>query len=567
MRAAITALSWELVARYRWVSVLAVVWLSLGCTLGLLLSAFGVNYSVGVALAMSLSGPLMMVLGGLSHGWDTHLENAGSCFPPRLLTLPVSTGILVGPPLLLGTAVVSLSWLLAAACMLRPFGMADVPLWWPAFCGAAVLAWLQALTWFPFPLPWVRPICVSAFLLALFYSTLLLIHAEIDERIIAALFVILLFSGYALALSGVRRARRGTGAREPFQLGPVEVQIGRQVSGPFSSPLRAQLWLDWKVHGWVFLFIAAMCLIVSLPSMYFADKVLQQRVVHLFPWLDHATATISNSWLVMGYLLVSALMIAACAGPEIGKAGMRVADHVCPPYLATRPISVTDMVKSKLIVGACGVAFTWAVLFVAGVCWAAWMGRIGEMTDRLVALTGSGWVALGVFLGGQLALLAVSWSWLVSGLWLGAWGRPQATGVIVGFGVLALIGFSWLLAASREFGWQILDAVIVICLVGKFVAICWVIRKLRSERVMTARSLTLVVVAWSVFVLLIGRSCLEWFFVFVPAGAIGSNLTPGEGHGWLWLGISARVAGITLLMLPLARPLAAPLALARNRTR
>jgi hypothetical protein len=543
MRAAITALSWELVARYRWLYMAAAAWLLVVSVLGLLLSAGGCHQLVGVSLVMSLSGPLMFVLGGLAHGWDTHLENAGSCFPARLFTLPVTVGWLVGPPLLLGTAVIVTSWLLAAVCMLRPFGMENVPLWWPALCGAAVLAWIQALSWFPFPLPWVRLGCVGAFLLVVFYSTLLLVHNEINEALMVGLFLTLLLLAYALALTGVSQARRGTGTREPFQLGAVVVQPDLPAPPPFSSPLRAQLWLDWKVHGWVFLFVPALWVMVALPNMYFTEMVLKQRVSHEFPWLEQARAAVGDSWLLMGYMLLGPLMIAACGGPEMGKAGLRLTDHVCPPFLATRPMSAPDMIKSKLIVSAAGVVGTWMLLLATAFCWAAWMGRIGEMSDRLIALTGSEWAAVGALVGGQVALMALAWLWLVSGLWLGALGRPLVTGVAVAFTVFGLIGVAWLLAGWPEGGWPLLDGAIVVCVVGKIVAGYCVGRQLLRERMVRTLTLSLMAAGWVLFAVVV----ITFEFLIIPD--------------------AARWAGITLVMLPLASPLAAPLALARNRTR
>src|SRR5947209_20220628 len=98
MGAAITALSWELVARYRWLYVVAGVWLLFVCILGLLFAALDLHPVVGVSLVLTLGGPLIFVLGGLAHGWDTHLENAGSWCPARRFTLPVPRDPLVCPP-------------------------------------------------------------------------------------------------------------------------------------------------------------------------------------------------------------------------------------------------------------------------------------------------------------------------------------------------------------------------------------------------------------------------------------------------------------------------------------
>jgi hypothetical protein len=124
-----------------------------------------------------------------------------------------------------------------------------------------------------------------------------------------------------------------------------------------------------------------------------------------------------------------------------------------------------------------------------------------------------------------------------------------------------------LLTAWPVGGWPLLDGTIAVCLAGRIVAACWVVRKLRSERLMTARGMSIAIVLWSLFALLVSWLCLDIFFSLAPVVAIGSDLGHGVDHEAFWFHLYARVAGITVLMLPLARPLAAPLALARNRTR
>jgi hypothetical protein len=542
--AAIAALSWELVARYRWLSLFTACWLVLASALGLLFSALGWHRVVGVSLMLSLSGPLLFALGGLAHGWDTHLENAGSCFPVRLFTLPVSTGLLVGAPLLLGSLVLIFAWLLAALCMLRPFGIEDIPLWWPAMCGAAVLAWVQALSWFPFPLPWLRLGCFNAFLLGVLVGTCALVHHEASEVLLAGLFLTLLVLGYATALTGVSLARRGAGKSEPFQVGPAALTAVRHVPVPFVSPFRAQLWLEWKVNGWAFLFLVGLCVAgITLPSSYVAEKALQTGLPILSPWIQQAREIVGDGWLILGYMLLVPFLIACCAGPGLGKVALRLGGSVCPPFLATRAISTPEMVKAKLFAGAIAIILGWGILAVTSLVWAIGMGHLGEMTDRLVALTGSYPTALAALVGAQLLLMAFAWLWLVSGLWLGAVGRPNLAGVIGIFGLFALSGMALLVAKWRESYWPIVDAAIIAGLIIKLVAISWVGRQLLRERMVEPGRLALALAAWALFAAL--------------AIGLELSLTP----------LGARWVGITVLMLPLAQALAAPLALARNRTR
>ena len=65
--------------------------------------------------------------------------------------------------MVMGAATVASLWILADWFLLRPWvAVLDpldnlvFPLWWPALFAVAVLAWLQALMWHGFGLPWLR---------------------------------------------------------------------------------------------------------------------------------------------------------------------------------------------------------------------------------------------------------------------------------------------------------------------------------------------------------------------------------------------------------------------------
>src|SRR5262245_61033419 len=99
MLSACWMLSWELLARHRWlfritfgyVVLVSLVWLVLPQQ----------------ARVPQAAEPLMLILGCLAplvlavfcHGYDARLENALSGFPARLLTLPVPALLLAGTPL------------------------------------------------------------------------------------------------------------------------------------------------------------------------------------------------------------------------------------------------------------------------------------------------------------------------------------------------------------------------------------------------------------------------------------------------------------------------------------
>jgi hypothetical protein len=543
MRSPVLALSWELVARFRWRFFLAGAWLVLLCSLGLLLPKSARFPEVGVCLAMTLSLAQVFVLGALMHGYDTPLEERRSGFPARLFTLPAPVIVLAGPPLVLGTTLVFICWVPCYLCLLRGFGI-DAPSFWPPLCIAAVVAVLQAMAWSPFPLPWLRLAAITIALGVFLYGPLFLVAAETSETVLALLFLALLVLGYAGALVGVARGRRGVGIREPVRIGAVAVSAERAtLPRPFSSPLRAQLWLEWRTYGWVFLFFGVLCLGVILPSMSMLDFALKHDLPTMVGWLPDVRAAVGDSWLVMSYLLFVPFMLSLVSCGEMGRTRGQRGIHVIPPFLATRPMSTPDMVKAKLLACAIGVCCTWGMVLLGAVGWAIFMGRLPEMTERLVALTGSGAAAFAVVVAGLLLLMAITWLWMVQGMWVGLLGRLSLMTASICSGLVFWLALVLLAINWREEWRPILSWSVAAGLVVKVLALCWVVRQLRRGRLLEARALVQVIAVWVVFAAVV-VSLAVWL---VPGGLL--------------------VAGVTLLLLPLARCLAAPLALACNRSR
>ena len=67
---------------------------------------------------------------------------------------------LAGWPLLLGAVTVALLWLGLAGLILPHTGW-PVPVLWPTVTLLALLAWVQALMWFPFPLAFLRIVAAA----------------------------------------------------------------------------------------------------------------------------------------------------------------------------------------------------------------------------------------------------------------------------------------------------------------------------------------------------------------------------------------------------------------------
>jgi hypothetical protein len=88
----------------------------------------------------------------------------------------------------------------------------------------------------------------------------------------------------------------------------------------------------------------------------------------------------------------------------------------------------------------------------------------------------------------------------------------------------------------------VLGGVVTAGLLAKVLAVCWIVRRLRQANLVRDRT-----IVWALF---------GWFALASVVLSFGFGL----------FDIGPLMAGFAVLLLPLARPLAAPLALARHRT-
>src|SRR5688500_12517133 len=160
MRTPAAAIAWEFLQRHRW-GLMAVVaaLLTLGAINIAVLTAQGHLDARDVTFALLVPVPLsatfMYLLAVFTFGISGDVAARESMFPPRMLTLPVSSAALAGWPMLYGCLSMTLLWFAMRIAGIFPSG-AYVPKYWPALFAASLLAWAQALTWMPYPFRGMR---------------------------------------------------------------------------------------------------------------------------------------------------------------------------------------------------------------------------------------------------------------------------------------------------------------------------------------------------------------------------------------------------------------------------
>jgi hypothetical protein len=501
------ALTWELWGRQR---------LLMRCTLGYLVGAVilaqlvaGADWAplVAVGLVVPLAGMLLFVLATCTYGYDVPFERTASGFPQRLLTLPVPTAALVGWPMLNALLALGLGWLVCVAGILRPCGM-EVTLAWPALLLAAIgVAWSQVIAWAPFPWPWTRVVVVGALVPALPGGVWLWSISGAVEGVLLGGLIGLLLLAYPVAVRQVGQARRGegTGWSWPERLSRLWLRAGKNATRSFSSPEKAQLWLEWRMRGRMMGLLSLVCLGLLLLGLFRLERALG-TVAHSGAYADltalvEATGT---GWVMVGLVLVFSFLLATISGAELGKMTLTKAGYGLAPYLATRPLTTAGLVWLKFRLAVRTVLVFWALtLSVAGL-WVVLAGKYAEMADRLLGWYGSGAHALLALVLGLAVLMLLSLAHLIRGLWIGLCGRTWVVWVaIVGgialWSVVPVLAQHWLSdTRARATLVALLPWVLGGALVLKALAAGWVVWLLHQRALVGRMVLARLLGAWGV---------------------------------------------------------------------
>ena len=571
MRSPALTLAWSVWQRYRWgLAICAAVWLVLAA-LGLFLPrgawapATAGDEPIGpVAIVIIGSFVPTIVFVFYAFSWITveaQLEARETGFPTRTFTLPVSTATLVAWPMLQGTAAVALTWVAWAGLVLRPAGM-DVPLVWPALLAAALLAWLQALVWQPFPLRFLRIIVAAGVLALIDVGPAFALAYELPPVVLAGALALLLPAAYGVAVVGVARTRRGDVPTWtwPSWVGAALGSRRPRRGAPFSSPLQAQTWFEWRMRGMAF---PVMVGLVAVVWMLIALTGAGEQVVAILASTGgtHGTATAVAALTAPGVLLAvflpGILVLAGVAGTEMG--GVAFVDQKrpggtsgCHPFLALRPLTDGELVLAKLRMAVRATLTGWSIVLLAAFLY---LGPTGKWRELAAAPLIQAHSALEVGCGlaaGLGGLVLLTWILMVSSLWIGLMGRCWLN-VAVGAAVAAvwaplmllaywLAGRPGLLAALATALPYIAAGIVVL----KLLLAGWLARVLWRRGLVGPRALATAAVVWT----------------GVAVGAVAVL-------GWLTWG-QASLAAVALgvvLVLPLNRFAAAPLALAWNRHR
>jgi len=544
MRSPAAAIAWEFRQRHRWGFIAVLLYLSVIAMIKIVVLARAVSIHLDSpeSFAFVIMGPLTATftyfLAVFTFGLDGDLAARQSMYPARMFTRPVTTAALAGWPMLYGAGAMMILWLATRAFALWPSAV-EVPIVWPAVMAASLLAWTQALTWMPYPLPGLRIIVTVLWLGTIDAIALVALHFQAPESVMLWFLAPQVPLAYLTAHFAVSRARRGDvpdwSSAFTF-LAPI-TRSRRRRRENFRSPLSAQAWFEWRRNG------------RSLPA--WVAILLPCELFLLWAAGDAASLV----FMVLFTVLLTPPFMATFAAATVSKSSANTgASYGVAPFIATRPLTNSEIIAAKLKMTVRSTAATWLLILISVPLALELSGTSAIVLDRWhhlthVVGTPRAIVALLLVVGG---CIASTWKQLVQSLYNGLTGRES---LVKGIVFLALV-FLFLIGPLGEWIvdnghvgelWSALPLIFAILVCIKMVVAAWIGVHVFHGRLVSDRAFVTGAAMWSVAVLAL-YGVLVWLLD-----------TPHFPHYLLML--------VAILTIPLARLSAAPLALAWNRHR
>jgi hypothetical protein len=533
-------------------------WVAIGVAIYLAVVATAVQVVpspmyVGLFGTLALSSVIAHMLTAFTLG-PSDLGARGSGYPKNMLVLPLRTRSLVGWPMLFGATAIALLWIFVSACILRPSGL-ETPVLWPAALGAAGTAWLQAVSWSPFPSPFARipALALAALPIILFGSCAgLYMESQMVSWAITAASLVWALVAFVFAIQGLSRARAGSEGqwlhdflgRRVARIRARRVSDGR-VLPRFRTPFTAHLWYECRRNAFVLPMIFAFA---GCPFMFATLRsVIAEDANELFLF---GSAQLSPSLLGLALMVGGLIMFCGLYGPGMGKFDVWGKDPI-PPFFAIRPVTTPRFVLIKMAAAAISVLIAYVMLFAIVALWALAETSSWNPRDSVVRATFSNaaprTIALAIL--APIAVYALSCREMLTAMWSALTGRKW---VPIGFGIAMMI----LLAVGGTIGFWIYRRpqyhsqviawapwLVGLLLVVRFGIAAWIFQAIGKLQLVPPRTMQRWLAAWA-------AGCVILFLLL-----------------WCFVTPTFTMAAMVLFLVPLARLAAAPLALHYNRHR
>jgi len=534
MRSPAAAFAWEFGRRHRWGFIAFVVYFTVLATINVFFLGhrrvdFDNVQTFALAVVVPLATSFIYFLAVFSYGLAGDLAARQSMYPTRLFTLPVTTNALAGWPMFYGSIAMAILWIAFRFLGVWPSD-AYLPVIWPMFLGASLLAWTQALTWMSYPLPGLRVIVTVLWLASIDAIVMLALHFKASEAVMLAIVVPHVPLAFLVARFAVARARRGDVPdwSRPFARVRSIADFVTRRNDDFRSAARAQMWFEWRLHG------------RSLPALVAILLPFELSLLFVF----RETPGIVFEILIS--VLFTPLFMAAFVAATVSKSNL---------FMTTRPLTSASLVAAKLKATIVSTVVAWLFVLIAipiGLRLSDTSSIVMDRWHRLLDSFGSPH-AIAIVLVVLSALVASTWKQLVHSLYIGMSGREWIAKASV-FIALSFLGVlfpfvHWLLRSrvAMAYLWNALPWIAAAFVAIKLSIATWIAARLHDTQLVSDRAIVLGAACWDAIVFAV-YALLVW-------------LLPSILFRGYFLAL------IAILAVPLTRLSAAPLALAWNRHR
>jgi hypothetical protein len=539
MNRSLHALAWQFWAHH-WLgfSLLLAYWVPTIVLIGLLPLGSLSPAAAGPIVYLPLILTALYLLGVFTFGSVGEEDGGDSGYPRWLLRMPLRAIELAAAPMVLGAAAFSTLWSPLAWGTI-PRLQAGSPPPWLLPLAITMLVWTQVASWWPCRGIWMRCVLfVSLQAIAVGLPALLLFQSN-GAWWFAGGLVAMACLAPAAGYFALTRSRQGTVTQ--IALPGRSFALPSRSQFLLTSARGALVWHDWRR------------VTIALPAATILGIVLVSTSLPVGWYLEGKVIDADRMFLIfLGIPVFAGFLV----GQLAGRFDAASKNATVPTFLAVRPLRAFDFVTAKWISAAYGVAIAWFVTLLIAGTWAAWHRLPLEqipLLEPLLAGRSSAHTVLAI--AALITLLVVaSWLFTVCNLCLGLTGRPWLVNV-VGLAPAALMiggvyaaeglvsGQTALFSTMAWLAWPVV-ATLICCKTllaatsGYFV---W------RKQLMTPRELAALAAAWMLAV----------------AGVVLLLLYVAPAVRERWLPVCAAV----VLVIPIARLLACPLALDWNRHR
>lgn len=558
-RSAAFAIGWELWIRNRTGAIVLGV---------LLLSAGGINWTLlrnnPWSEVAALAGYILLVAAlfavfCFSHFTEGRRKGGFGSFPQRLFNLPVATSWLVALPMIYGSLAVLCVYLTAAWLIFWPLGK-SLLLLWPSLYLVAALALFQTIVWSIPDRRYLKILCLSLGATVICVGWMFFLPHVIDGTLeelgyqgSVRSFQIKLMTGLALAgpaaysISLWRiHQQRHAGGRHSGRVVALHEWVSNHLfvrARPFRSARHAVLSHEWRRHGFILpIAVAAILGMTCLPA-----------------WLSGPLSG-KGTVGVLSWVLLSPMVLALIIGCGFAKFDFWNTDLKMPQFAAVRPFSPGKWVVTKLQVALGSVILTWLLVLLVSFLFLAYAGDPGGL-DRLYWELKIHYSPVTRWLVGALTLFAamtLTWRFLIGGLAIGLSANRvwyyTANSVCASVLATALLLLIWrgdradhpLHLYQLWPGIVRLPFLLALVVFAKALVAAWAWTRVLRNDLLEGRAIATYFCAWTIATVLISAGM-----------SIAFPHTPWLRH---------TLTLLALLVVPLAGPALAILALLRNRS-